>query len=107
MNCISTSTLCPNGHNVQLSQPYGARWQATCDCYDGAEDAGPQLFGHGASPDDALDAFVEQAEERDAIEYWPNDLAFQVRAESKLSAGWRVIDGLYQPTVSPTTTPNH
>ncbi len=99
---ITTATLCPHGHNVYLTgHDYG--WNALCDCYDGAEDAGPQLVGHGNTPEAALDAFVECEEERAEVEWWPNDLAFQIRAESKLSANYRVIDGVYGPVPVPLT----
>jgi hypothetical protein len=89
---------CPEGHGVNVSEGMFCRYIATCDCYDGADDAGWQLIGHGETPTEALDAFVERWEEREEVWWWPNDLAFQVRAERRHQAGWRLIDGVYGPS---------
>lgn len=88
---IETSTLCPEGHRVVLSHNR-FEWTATCDCYDGAEDAGPQLCSHGKTPGEALDSFVEREEELYEVEWHLDDLfgdiAKQVSIEAEQAQGW-------------------
>ncbi len=93
----SPALRCPEGCLVTVSEAMFDGYVATCSCYDGVEDAGPQLIGHGKTPEAALDAFVEREEEREEVWWWLTDLTLLVRAESKLSAGYRIIDGVYGP----------
>ena len=93
----TTNFTCPEGHPVRIHEAMFDGYIAVCDCYDGVEDAGPQLIGHGKTPEAALDAFVEREEDREEVWWWLTDLTLLVRAESTLSAGWRVIDGVYGP----------
>lgn len=93
--------LCPEGHTVRVHDAF-VGYCALCDCYDGAEDAGPQLYGHGKTPAEAIDAFLECEEERSEVEWWPTSLDMLVRAESRATKGWRVIDGVYGPAPIPT-----
>lgn len=97
---IPTNVCCPYGHTVRINAAVFDGYNALCDCYDGAEDSGPQLVGYGKTPAEALDAFLECEEEREEAWWMPASLEVVVNTESRATKDWRVIDGVYGPVAA-------
>jgi hypothetical protein len=56
------------GYKLSLAQLYDGTYLAVTDCYDGAQDAGKQLVGHGATKDEALKDLRLEIDENEVIE---------------------------------------
>lgn len=96
---IEVSMKCPCGTHavVDITAAYTAEngWSCHCPgCYDGTEDSGPraQLIGYGKSPEEAIAAWWESAEQAWEIDYEPNPLfaaiSEQAGDEADRQSGW-------------------
>lgn len=87
---------------IETSTPVSGIWQAIdSDSYDGAEDAGRQCVGHGATEREAINDLVDQIDEAAYERGWRDGLAHARKAGDALARSvceaTNMGDGSYRP----------